>query len=65
MTARFVYLPGPRGPEPQVWHDGAETRDLRPALPLQSHDMTEADTGLEIKVLERIYPFKGKEAVDG
>jgi hypothetical protein len=63
-VAKFVWLKGLRGPEPQVWHHDQMYHDQREIRPMQSHTMTEADLSKSIDELIAVFPFNPKNLTD-
>lgn len=61
---QFVWTQGTRGPQPEIWHLQI-TRDMKPIVPLQSHDFTEGDQGMTLTQLAEKYPYKPKESENG
>jgi hypothetical protein len=59
MAVFFVYTPGIRGPEPQLWKQ-KPTNGAGVAKPtLQSEELTDAFSELTLDQLSKLYPYKG------
>lgn len=58
MNPKFVYVRSLKGPEPQIWHTGIATRDLRPVPTLMEREITPEESEMTLDALSEKYPFK-------
>jgi hypothetical protein len=64
----FVYVPGLKSPEPEIWPEVWQDRVRRNkqiARALQTVVLPELDYGLTLKQLSEKYPYKPKEESNG
>lgn len=57
MVKYFVWLPGLRGPEAQIWDEAKKTREGKPIKPLFGAEVSDSATLTECVAL---YPFEAK-----
>lgn len=55
MTATFVWMPGNRGPVPQIWHV-AMKREKEDLQPLAVHELKDGESALSFDELVKLYP---------
>lgn len=56
----FAYVPGLRGPEPQLWRDKPTNGAGQSKAPLQSIELPDTFADLTIGQLTTLYPYKEK-----